>query len=213
MRLLKWLEDILWPRGLRCICCDDLCWGKLLCDTCQKALEAMKLPDIAVEGDVCSVYRYEGVARQLVILLKDHCAADAATVLANEMADVINAMKLPENTVLTWVTMPDIRRKKRGIDHGRTLCEAVSSVTGMPVRQMLVRSKNVHTQRGLNREARLKNIADSIRCEKSIDSTVVLIDDVLTTGATVSVCAEALRGAGATKVIAVTATKVVLSKR
>ena len=173
----------------------------------------MKLPYDDAAEDIRSIYRYEGVARQLVILLKDHCAADAATVLAKAMADVIDAMKLPEDTVLTWVTMPDIRRKKRGIDHGRTLCEAVSSLTGMPVRQLLVRSKNGHTQRGLNREARLKNIADSIRCEGSIDSTVVLIDDVLTTGATVSVCAEALRGAGATKVIAVTATKVVLSKR
>ena len=213
MRLLKWLEDVLWPRGLGCICCDDLCRGRLLCDTCQKALDAMKLPYDDAAEDIRSIYRYEGVARQLVILLKDHCAADAGTVLSKAMADAINSMKLPENTVLTWVTMPDIRRKKRGIDHGRTLCEAVSSLTGMPVRQLLVRSKNGHTQRGLNREARLKNIADSIRCEGSIDSTVVLIDDVLTTGATVSVCAEALRKAGATKVIAVTATKVVLSKR
>ncbi len=212
MRLLKWLEDVLWPRGLGCICCDELCRGKLLCDTCQKALDAMKLPDDAA-GDIRSIYRYDGVARQLVILLKDHCAADAAMVLAPQMADAINAMKLPEDTVLTWVIMPDIRRKKRGIDHGRTLCEAVSSVTGMPVRQLLIRSKNGHTQRGLNRDARLKNIANSIRCEVSIDSTVVLIDDVLTTGATVSVCAEALRKAGATNVIAVTATRVVLSKR
>lgn len=212
MRLLKWLEDVLWPRGLGCICCDELCRGKLLCDTCQKALDAMKLPDDAA-GDIRSIYRYDGVARQLVILLKDHCAADAAMVLAPQMADAINAMKLPQDTVLTWVIMPDIRRKKRGIDHGRTLCEAVSSVTGMPVRQLLIRSKNGHTQRGLNRDARLKNIADSIRCEVSIDSTVVLIDDVLTTGATVSVCAEALRKAGATNVIAVTATRVVLSKR
>lgn len=213
MRLLKWLEDVLWPRHFGCLCCDNLCPGKLLCDACQKALDDMKLDANCLDGEIFSIYRYDGMAKQLVVLLKDQCAAGAALVLAKEMADAINSMKLSEDTVLTWVTMPDIRRKKRGIDHGRTLCEAVSSLTSMPVRQLLVRSKNVHTQRGLNREARLKNIADSIRCEGSIDSTVVLIDDVLTTGATVSVCAEALRKAGATKVIAVTATKVVLSKR
>ena len=153
------------------------------------------------------------MAKQLVVLLKDQCAADAALVLAKEMVDAINSMKLSEDTVLTWVTMPEIRRIKRGIDHGRTLCEAVAQLTGLTVRQLLIRSKNGHTQRGLSREARLKNIADSIRCEVAINTPVILIDDVLTTGATISVCSEALRNAGATKVMAVTATKVVLSRR
>lgn len=211
MRLLRWLEDLFWPRRMGCLCCDDLTGGAWLCPTCEKALQAMRLSeeDAGME-DVRSVYRYDGNARQLVVLLKDRCMADAAHVLAQGMAEAIGEMNLPKDTVFTWVTMPEVRRRMRGIDHGKTLCEAVSAKTGFPCRKLLVRRSNAHTQRGLNREARLQNIADSIRCEEKISTPVLLIDDVLTTGATVSVCSEALRAAGASRVYALTATKVVL---
>ena len=213
MRFLKRIEDILWPRGLGCLCCDHLCPGELLCPTCRKGLDALKLSDDAqADGNIHSVYRYDGTARQLVILLKDQCLEDAASVLAQEMANVIKTMALPDNTVLTWVPMPEVRKVKRGIDHGHVLCQAVARQTGLPIRQILIRSRNSHTQRGLNREARLTNIAASIRCEKHITDPVILIDDVLTTGATVSVCTKALKDAGAPAVFALTATKVVMSK-
>lgn len=212
--LLRWLEDVLWPRTLGCLCCDRLCPGAHLCSECQDALDAIKLPDdLAAEGDTRSVYRYDGVARELVIQLKDQCVEDAASVLAQEMARAVRSMELPDNAVLTWVPMPDIRKKKRGIDHGRVLCQAVAHRTGLPVQQLLIRSKNSHTQRGLNREARLKNIANSIQCMENITTPVVLIDDVLTTGATVTVCANALKASGAPKVYALTATKVVITRK
>lgn len=213
-RLLAWIEEILWPRRTVCLCCDYVSEGEMLCPACLKALQAMRLEASEQgDGDVRSIYRYEGIVRQLVHQLKLDCQKDAAEVLAADMADLLSSMALPADTVLTWVTMPDMRRKKRGIDHGRTLCEAVSRRTGFPARQLLVRVGNVHTQRGLNREKRLKNVARNIRCEEKISVPVVLIDDVLTTGATVSVCSEALRNAGAPRVLALTASKVVLRRR
>ena len=78
------------------------------------------------------------------------------------------------------------------------------------MKQLLIRSSNRHTQRGLNREARLKNISNSICSTEAINMPVLLIDDVLTTGATVSACTNALLAAGAPNVFALTATKVVL---
>jgi len=117
------------------------------------------------------------------------------------------------NAELTWVTMPLLRRKKRGDDHGRELCEAVARHARLPAQQLLVRAGNGHTQRGLNREKRLQNLTKSIRCNRTIDVPVVIIDDVLTTGATVSACTEALRNAGATQVYALTASRVVLKRR
>lgn len=213
-RLLRWLDEVIWPRGLQCLCCDVNSEGQLLCPDCRKALTAMKLPENE-QGDegIRSVYRYDGIVRQLVYMLKLDCQTDAAEVLAEDMADAVRAMNLPENTVLTWVTMPELRRKKRGIDHGRELCEAVARRVDRPVRQLLVRVGNGHTQRGLNREKRLKNIARSIRCDQQIDVPVLMIDDVLTTGATASVCAEALRRAGAPQVFVLTACRVVLKRR
>lgn len=210
-RLLRWLEEALWPRGLKCLCCDELSEGELLCPTCVKALEAMRLSGEEAGADnVCSVYRYDGAAKQLVLMLKEGCIADAAFALAEGMADAVRDMKLPEDTVLTWVAMPGRRRKQRGIDHGRTLCEAVAARTGLPVRSFLTRTGNLHTQRGLNREARLQNLSGTIACSERINVPVLLIDDVLTTGATASACAQVLMAAGAPRVYALTATKAML---
>ena len=213
-RLLALVNEVLWPRGMKCLCCYYASEGELLCPACKKALQAMKL-DEAGQGDalIRSVYKYDGIVRQLVHQLKLDCQKDAAEVLAEGMAEMLMEMNLPADTVLTWVTMPSMRRKKRGIDHGRTLCEAVARRTGFTSRQILTRVGNVHTQRGLNREKRLKNVARNIRCEEHITFPVVLIDDVLTTGATVSACTDAMRSAGVPNVLAMTASKVVLKRR
>lgn len=211
-RLLRFLEDLVWPRRVKCLCCDEYSEGEWLCEDCGKALRAMMLrPEEAGEADTCSVYRYDGVAKQLVLLLKEENLADAACALAAGMAEIVRRMQLPPDALLTWVTMPEIRRMKRGIDHGRRLCEAVAEETGLPVRQLLHRSRNVRTQRGLNRAARLKNLTGAFVCREKISGTVLLIDDVMTTGATASVCASVLREAGASRVYVLTATRAVLN--
>lgn len=214
IRFVRWLEDILWPRGFKCLCCDHLSEGEPLCPDCTKALKALRISSAAAQKrNVRSVYRYDGVAKQLVLQLKYECAADAAAVLAEGMAEAAREMSLPPDTVLTWVTMPEMRRKKRGIDHGRTLCEAVSARTGLPVRQLMQRKGRIHTQRGLNRTGRLKNLTGSFVCSEALHSPVLLIDDVMTTGATSMLCTSVLLAAGAAQVHVLTATRVIVEKR
>ena len=175
---------------------------------------AMRLSPLdAGEGNVRSVYRYDGAAKDLVLLLKEEGVADAAAVLAEEIAETIRTMEIPPDAVLTWVTMPELRRRKRYIDHGRRLCEETAMLSGMKCRQLFRREGMLHTQRGLNRMARLRNLRGSIVCRERVNVPVVIIDDVLTTGATVSACADALIAAGAPGIYAVTATKVVMDCR
>lgn len=206
MKLFQWLSDIFWPRGTACLCCDELIDGGVLCPDCEAALAAMRMKEHE-QGSVRSAYHYDGLAKRLVIMLKLECAEDAAHVLAEAMAEEIRGMDLPENTVLTWVTMPKRRFRERGIDHGRTLCEAVSQLCGFEVRQLLERRGRFRTQRGLRQEARLKNLNGTVICTEKVDVPVLLIDDVTTTGATASVCVEALLAAGAPSVAVLTATR------
>ena len=119
-------------------------------------------------------------------------------------------MKLPPDVVLTWVSMPKRRYLERGIDHGRLLCEAVGRRLNLPVQPLLERTGKLHTQRGLTREERLRNLSGSMICNEEIKGPVLLIDDVLTTGATASACAETLMRAGAPAVYVLTATRVML---
>lgn len=206
------LADVLWPRGVKCLCCEDLCddpcGEAFLCTVCQRELRGMRLPeDRAGDGLVRSVFRYEGKAKRLVLALKMDCVADAAEVLAKYLAEEADALALPPDTVLTWVTMPERRFKQRGIDHGRLLCQAVAARLHLPACELIVRSGKASTQRGLSREARLRNLNGTMNCTQRINAPVLLVDDVLTTGATVSACAAALMQAGAPKVFAITATK------
>lgn len=213
-RWLRLLAELIWPRGLQCLICDELSGGDLLCPTCARALSAMKLPPGETgEGAIRSVYQYEGMAKELVLRLKEDGLGDAATVLAQGMAEAIREMHIPDGAVLTWVTMPEQRRRKRWIDHGRRLCEEVARQTGLPARQLLGRRGKLHTQRGLGREARLRNLTGSFLCDERITTPVILVDDVLTTGATVAAVSEALRAAGAPGVYAVTATRVIMDRQ
>lgn len=205
------LEEMLWPRCLKCLCCDELSEGTLLCEACQRELHGERLPQHEWGAvNVRSTFRYEGRAKQLVLALKLECVADAAQALAKDMAASAEAWNLPADTVLTWVTMPPRRFRQRGIDHGRELCLAVAKRLNLPARQLMIRTKRIHTQRGLSHEKRLQNLTGTMACPEHIDTPVLLIDDVLTTGATVAACAAALRNAGAPNVYALTATKVML---
>ncbi len=211
-RLKERLLDILCPRGLGCLCCGDLIDDGLLCPTCQVGLEAMRLDPADAQSEAgISVFRYDGIARQLVVLLKEDCQADAASALAEGMQPAVDALHLPAESIVTWVTMPEARRRERGIDHGRTLCEAVAVRAGLQTKQLLKRNVTyLHTQRGLNREARLKNLAGTFTCETGLSAPVLLIDDVMTTGATAAACARILLAAGATRVHVLTATRAML---
>ena len=204
------LKDAVWPRSLFCLCCKCRSEGALSCADCREELDALRLEgESAGQGSTRSIWRYAGVAKNLVLMLKLECVEDAAEVLADDMAEAIRSMGVPAETVLTWVTMPPGRLRERAIDHGSVLCHAVAKRCGLQARQLLERHGKVHTQRGLNWEKRLTNLSHSIRCSVRIDAPVILIDDVLTTGATAAACTEALLKAGASSVTALTATRVI----
>lgn len=207
-RLLQMVDDMIAPRGVKCLCCEELSEGELLCTDCRRALHAMRFdPEEGNSDEPRSVYRYDGVAKQLIVNLKDHCLADAAFVLADGMLDLINRMQLPEETALTWVTMPDRRRKRRAIDHGYELCKALGELSGLQVKQLVHRTGCPHTQRGLSRDRRLRNLKGTFLCREPVTGSVLLVDDVMTTGSTAALCKEALKKAGANQVYVITAAK------
>lgn len=205
MKLLRKLTDLLWPRALQCLCCDTVTEGSLLCGECASQLNRLRLPER--DGRVRSVWAYSGAASSLILGLKDGCVADCAQVLADGMAENIRKMALPPETVLTWVTMPRSRLRMRGIDHGRILCSEVARRTGMRMECLLERREG-HTQRGLTGDQRRWNLIGAFSCGKRIGSPVLLIDDVLTTGATAQECTKALLHSGASAVYVLTAAAV-----
>ena len=201
------LTELLWPTGAVCLICGRLSGGEALCGDCREELDRGWLEH--ERGPVQACWTHKGPAGTLVRLLKDRGVEQAAEVLAEGLARRAREAGLPPDAVVTWVPMPRHRRLQRGRDHGKTLAEAAAARLGLAVVPLLRRRKHSsrHTQRGLNREMRRKNVAGAFEpAAAELPPRVLLVADVRTTGATLHACGEALRRAGARQVWALTAT-------
>ncbi len=111
-------------------------------------------------------------------------------------------------TGIVPVPLHHLKRRERGYNQSEYICRGMTSVLGVPVEPKLVtRSVYTQTQTKLNSEERRQNVAGAFKVRgealpKIKDGTFLLVDDVVTTGATMQACARALVDAGACKVIA-----------
>jgi predicted amidophosphoribosyltransferase len=129
--------------------------------------------------------------------------------LAGEAASVV-AANLPRPTadVLTFVPPDASRRLERGHHPAERLAQALAARWEMPCERRLRRARPSRRQRGLSLAERRRNVAQAFAADL-VRGTVVLVDDVYTTGATASAAASALRAAGARRVEVVTLARAV----
>ena len=103
--------------------------------------------------------------------------------------------------VVTWVPTTRERRMSRGHDQAETLARILGRSLGVPVRKLLERETVGH-QTGNSREQRLVGVALRARI-MSVSSMVLVVDDVVTTGATMRMAKQALHRAGAARVVCI----------
>jgi predicted amidophosphoribosyltransferase len=106
----------------------------------------------------------------------------------------------PGEAVLTFIPPDRDRRLKRGYHPAERLAVALAAEWDVTCEPLLVRSGRSRRQRGLSLPERRRNVAGAFRAKKPTSPRVVLVDDVYTSGATVSAAASALRAAGARRV-------------
>ena len=212
-KLADWTKDVLWPEGSFCCACGRITDGGGLCAACRESLLydgaffAWERTDLAPDLQAWSLRPHDGVPRELVIRLKYGAEARAARLLSELLVPLPPDVSFPPDTVVTWVTMPESRRRDRAIDHGRLLAEAFAEKLSLPCRQLLLRrDRREKRQVSLGAEQRAANLAGAFRPGETISFPVLLIDDVRTTGTTLCRCADALRAGGADQVFALTVT-------
>ena len=222
--------DVVYPERSFCLNCGRVSGGSVLCGRCLQEAEELRR-----EGDMCprcgryltgedgcgfcrdghwlpdgarSVWSHAGPPRKLVHRLKHSAVEAAGEFLGQEMAWAARELPVPGDAVVTWVPMPKQRLRQRGIDHGRVLAQAVAEELGLECRPLMERTvKKLTTQQGLNCRERQRNLRDTLRAlPEAAGRTVLLTDDVLTTGQTANSCAQVLLEAGAERVLVVTAT-------
>jgi predicted amidophosphoribosyltransferase len=152
-------------------------------------------------------FSYEGVARELVARVKYRNDRAALPWLATAMSAAFRE-RYPlgiatARTVVTWAPASAARRRGSGFDHGELLARAVARCLGAPAERLLVREPGP-PQTGRSRSDR--SPGPTLRSgEGAHGRAVLLVDDVVTTGATLNAAGLALRRAGAASVVAITA--------
>ncbi|MEM7095584.1 MAG: phosphoribosyltransferase family protein [Actinomycetota bacterium] len=102
---------------------------------------------------------------------------------------------------ICWVPATPERVRWRGYDQGREIAREVGRTTGVPSARLLSRDPRDHRQTSRTRAERRHG--PTLRAQGDVPSFVVLVDDVVTTGATLRTAADALRAGGADRVVAV----------
>ncbi|HVY96632.1 MAG TPA: phosphoribosyltransferase family protein [Solirubrobacterales bacterium] len=143
---------------------------------------------------------YEGVARDLVAALKFRCLLPAAGLMAERIAWLAPAHLL--SGAVVPVPSPPARLRRRGFDPAGELALALAAELEAPLAPGL-RRRDRRRQVGRGRAERLGH-PPRVHASGPVPRSVLLVDDVLTTGATLSACAQALRAAGAARVVALT---------
>jgi predicted amidophosphoribosyltransferase len=130
-------------------------------------------------------------------------------VVADAAGLVVETVPRPEVAALTYVPPDGDRNLRRGHHPPERLARGLGRSWGLPVMTILARDGSSRRQRGLSRAERRKNVRGAFRAIVSAPSSVGLVDDVYTSGATVAAASTVLRAAGARRISVVCFARVV----
>jgi ComF family protein len=186
-----------------------ICWGcgglsrrgEPLCRSCRGSLQRLaRDPVWLCFVRVWAPVGYSGPARDLVRALKFRGAVGVADAMAAQIAANAPPGWLDGRTLVPVPLHPS-RRRSRGYNQATAIAEALARRTGLPVADLLARAGPALTQVGRHRAERRAGPAGSIEAIRPVvPERVLLVDDVVTTGATLAACRAALVAAGALEV-------------
>ncbi len=237
--MLNKLFDLIYPKGIKCIFCGDdinndepIC----ICDNCKKTLPKVKgklcskCGQMIETGDVCldckSEYKvferafspliYTGVVRERLFAFKYSNAKYLAEPFGSFMYNKLIEEKILFDFIIP-VPLSDNRKKARGYNQAELLAKVIADKTNKPLlTDYLVRIKDTPFQAKSSKEQRKDSIqgAFAMHKRKGIkDKTILLIDDIYTTGATSNECSKKILGSGASRVYVLTLAHTPIEKK
>lgn len=211
MKILDLIAHLLYP--WKCVFCESVLKDTDICHECEKKLP-YTVGDSAMQKfpfiDKCvSPLYYNDKVRASVHRYKFGGCSAYSRRYGILMSDCVeNNLDCRSIDVISWIPLSKKRLRQRGYDQARLLAEEIAAKTGLPCRQLLQKVKNNSAQ-SLTRDAkqRRENVAGVYALDDGADVSglrILLVDDVVTTGATMSEAARILRKAGAKSVFGVT---------
>jgi competence protein ComFC len=232
---LRGLISLFYPANCD-LCGQPIGRNQYLCDTCEEKAPRIVPPfcakcsepfDGAIDQEftcancshralefdaAVSAYRSRGIVRVVMLKFKYGGDLHLRHIIGRWLLQVLADDRIRNRTFDAIVPVPlhPARRRERGFNQAELLARILSAETRIPLRPALERVRYTTTQTAFDRTERMENLHNAFRLRKNVgvqDSRVLLVDDVLTTGSTLSECARILRKAGAQSVHAVTAAR------
>ncbi len=210
-------EMALFPPNVTCdVCHNELIWETRL-NLCSECVASMPFNNkkiclkcgtqIEDESDYClrcqntlmvfdkarSPLVYEGLAKKIVYELKVGKKKYLIDLLSKMMADTYIEEKFDAD-VVTFVPMTKKEEKVRGFNQSKLLAYALAKRLNLPVEEAIQKVRETQSQKKLSAKERAKNLEDAFRVYDGFGKgkNVLLVDDVLTTGATANECSKML---------------------
>jgi ComF family protein len=232
---LRALASLFYP-SLCAVCATPVEPSEYLCDTCRRKAPRINSPFCAkcsepfagaiTETFSCAncahrrlhfesavaLYRSRGLVRKIVHEFKYERQIHLRHPVAAWLIEALDDPRLRDRRFDAVVPVPlhPARKRERGFNQAELLAELLSVRAGLRFRDALERIRYTTTQTVFDRAERMENLHNAFRLRKKVNvrgSRVLLIDDVLTTGSTLSECARVLKAAGALSVHAATAAR------
>lgn len=195
------------------ICGDELYEEGLICNKCEKNIkfcnDIFKIEKYDTELDCYSVAYYSSAMMELILRLKYKGDFRAGEAIAEYMLNVIKSTDI-EFDIITYIPMTKKSLKKRGYNQGEYLAKIIGNMVNKPVIHSLIKVKQTKDQIGLSGNERWNNVdgSFSIINKNSVkNKKILLVDDVITTGATTFYCSYELIKSEASKITILTAAK------
>lgn len=172
-----------------------------VCDDCRSR-------DIALDG-VRVEYAFTGAVRTAIHRLKYRHGTYLVPTLRDLCLDALTVRPLAPDAIAAVPISPK-RLRQRGYNQSQLIAEAVGTATGTIVIQALTRIREGQSQTRLDAIGRRENVRGAFALAPAIDvegRRLLLVDDVMTTGATLNACAAALKSGGAAQVFGLVAAK------
>jgi ComF family protein len=212
-KILGSLINVIFPAD--CPVCGQNAFSPVygICDVCLEKLTSEKTPSVISTSNIAGISScraYSGAARKSIHALK----YKGNTRILNIFKQIINGIS-PQDLppvhridVIVPIPMHRTRLRKRGFNQSGMIASMLSEMfSKKAVENALSKTKSTPAQTSLNREERIINLKDSFAVRKSSsvkNRTVLLADDIMTTGATLEACAAELKKHGAPAVYAFT---------
>lgn len=185
--------------------------GFNLCGRCIASIKQNAMPPFELETTFIKAYSaclYEGTLKELIHCFKYKGRIALANIFAKLMIDYINENpEIADVDIVTAVPLHKTRLRDREFNQSLILASRIAGAFDLPAENILEKTRKTGYQNELPKIERLTNLKDAFKARRDSGikgKSILLIDDVMTTGATLDECAKTLISCGADNVICLT---------